>query len=41
MPVALLNRNREFLLGFGLELAHLRLLVIGEIFEPLRLFQLL
>ena len=40
VPVALLNRDRELLLGPGFQLAHLGLLVLGQIEQALGLLQL-
>ena len=40
VAVTLLNRNREILLGLRLELAHLCLLVLGEVLHSLGLLQL-
>ena len=39
VPVALLNGDREFLLGAGFHLAHLGLLMLRQIDEAFRLFQ--
>ena len=41
MPVALLNGDREFMLGLGFHFAHLVLLMLRQIGEAFRLFQFL